>query len=124
MSKMYFWCQGGVLVLELARITGVDVTVLGEKCSGLKNLTLRDCNTLILENGGYTELLPGFSTLHHLAIHTKSDLSLMMYIPSHSFNVRDISIVTRSISVFNIENVLRRNQFHFLDELRGGQLPG
>jgi hypothetical protein len=60
-------------VLELARLIGVDVKVIGMKCSRLKNLILRGCNTLILENGGYSEPLRGFSSLHHLAIYTKSD---------------------------------------------------
>jgi hypothetical protein len=37
-----------------------------------------------------------------------------------------VSIVTKGTSDFDIENVLRRNQFHFIEdlhiELRGGQL--
>jgi hypothetical protein len=116
-----------LLVLELVRLIGVDVKVIGKKCSSLKNLTLRGYNTLILENGGYSESLPGFSSLHHLAIYTKSDSSLMMYILLHSFNVSHVSIVAKGTSDLNIENVFRRNQLRFLEELHlelhGGQMP-
>ena len=75
-----------MLVLKFARLIGVDVKVIGEKCSGLKNLILRSCNTLVLENR-YSDLLPGFSSLHHLAVHTKNHSSLVIYIYIHCHTV-------------------------------------
>ena len=69
-----------MVVLKFVRLFGVDVKVIGEKCSSLKNLILRSYNTLVLENGSYSDLLPGFSCLHHLAAYTKSDSSLVIYV--------------------------------------------
>jgi len=103
-----------LLVLKFVRLIGVDVKVIGEKCSSLKNLVLRSCNTLVLENGSYNDLLPGFSCLRHLAAYTKSDSSHTL---PHSFNVSHVSTVTKGTCDFNIENVLRRNQFHFIQDL-------
>jgi hypothetical protein len=56
------------------------VEIFYENCSSLERLTLRYFDILILENGVCSDSLPDFSSLQHLAVHTKGDPSLVIYI--------------------------------------------
>ncbi|PSN37526.1 hypothetical protein C0J52_14900 [Blattella germanica] len=105
-----------LLSLELARILGTDIKLIGEKCTSLRRLVLRCCYTLPLQE--IPAPLPGLVNLDSLSIHTKHDSALIIHILSQCMNVRQLTLITQTAVTFEcIDQVLKRNPLKHLEEL-------